>query len=529
MAHDNGERFTPESVDEQIEQYQRIQDASAREIPTVHTVQTLQRYYAANGNSQQSLERVWQRFAQQRAEIHAGRYETSERALQLVGREYKQKHRTPSRATHPVTRRLTMIAAVVFVTLLVGSMLAVFQLARHASTTGRGTTKGATQNLDAGEIYAQANGVLYRLNPTTDKPLWHVQADPTPNAYDVQIAGKVVNHIYYYWTQDSDNVYYKALNTSDGSLRWQLKLPSYNLLYFGYEIVQGVFYYAETSLIAGNSKIIALDASTGHQLWQHQYNNTGIDLGLKNSTDGATGFRLEAATNGMLYAATSITKNGQGTLSLYGLSTRDGSVVWQKSISTRDQIAVEQVTGNILYIASDPFSGTPRLNAYDATTGNPLWNVPLDGKAWSLTIYNGHVYADVVGNTSRSVYVLNEKDGSLFDREDFAFAANSDSLAIVQGIIYVVGPLNGKETMTVADTVNHKGRVTYSIPDSVSVQTPPVIHRNPATGEVLIYVSVSPNQVDILRASDGKVLRTFEVGPQVDPPLSAYVLMVAIS
>ena len=336
MTHDN-EHFT-QGVSEQLSSIKRFYILSGGRS-TVQTVQTLQRYYAPEGDAHQSLEPSGEDSYSDAACQPFTAQETPERVLQLVGREHNVKTtslKTRSRTSHPVVRRMAMIAAVAFVTMLVGSMLAVFQLARHASTTGNqhghGTTNGATQNVDAGEIYAQANDVLYRLNPTTYKPLWSFQMHPIYGSGYDRLPGRPSRVCYYFWGTGTDGYYYYALNTSDGSLRWRFKLPDgSSLLSSGNQlIVHGVVYISEQSLTKGYSLVIALDASTGHQLWQRRYNNTGIDLGEKHSTDYATGLQLKATSNGMLYATSSTRKNGKATFSLYALSGKDGAVVWQK-------------------------------------------------------------------------------------------------------------------------------------------------------------------------------------------------------
>ncbi len=226
----------------------------------------------------------------------------------------------------------------------------------------------------------------------------------------------------------------------------------------------------------------------------------------------------------MLYAASFTGKNGKTTQSLFALSARDGSVVWQRNSSTKALVDEVLATDNMPFIVTS--YNTTHMNAYDATTGKSLWSVPLNGPTDSLTTYDGYIYVDMMPSSSRSVYVLNARDGSLSYRENFALAA---TVAIEQGIIYVVEALNGNVTLTMINTVTRKSSVTYRIPSSVSLETPPVIRGNPAVRAIFIYLSVSPNQVVVLRASDGKLLQTFTLGKTMNPPLFDYVLVTVIS
>lgn len=546
MSYEDNKGFTPEHIDEQIEQLQSTPTISAYAPKGAQTVQTLHRYYAPQADAGSSLERVWQRFEERRAVRHEDEEKTPKPVLRLVRSEHevslKPLQRYPKHVNQ-VARRLGMIAAVVFVTILVGSMLAVFQLARHASTTGSpsGSSKMTPANVDSGEIYASADDVLYRLNPATYQPIWSFPMHPIGGYGYAQIAGQAVNHIYYFWGTDTDSYYYYALNTSNGSLRWRFKLPDGNeLMFSGQQLIDhGVAYISEYSLTKGYSLVIALDASTGHQLWQQRYNNTGIDLGEKHSTDYATGLQLEAVSNGTLYAASSTRKNGKATFSLYALSGKDGSTVWQKTRSTSERVYEATVANNMLFTinvySNSSNADTWSINAYDTATGNIVWSAPLDGQGGmtgqgqGLTTYDGYVFIETAPTfTSASVYALNERDGLVVYQKNFAPGGNS-SITIEQGVIYVVATANDKATLTIIYPLTGRKPVTYGLPSGVSMEVPPAIQRNPVTGEVQIYVSMSPNQVDVLRGADGKILRTITLGQPVHPHLFDYVLVTVIA
>ncbi len=527
MAHDNNVRFTSDSIDEQIEQYQAAHDAPAREISAVQTVQTLHRYYAPARDTHQSLERVWQRFAQHRASLQGARHTAPEAMHQLMEKGYDmQPASLRSRPANAALHRVAMIAAVVFVTLLVGSMVAVFQLARHGNTTGSQPGSGTTTNVDAGEIYATANEVVYRLDPATYKPLWHFQMHPLGGNNYTQYSGQAVNHIYYFLGTGTDSYYFYALNTADGTLRWRLRLPdSAQLGFTGNQlIVRGVVYLSEASITDGYSLVIALNASTGHIMWQHRYDNTGIALGEKHSTDFATGLQLEAATSSQLYGASSTIKNGKGTLSLFALSPKDGSVVWQRNGPTKEQVAGVQIANDILFITTWYSQGSGNeigyLNAYATATGVPIWRASLNGQPDNFAIFNGRVYISVIyspGAASR-VSVLDSRNGRVLYLQ--ILAGGTSPVAIEQGIFYCIDVGKGKQELII---VAADGVITgKSLSHAVSLNAPPVVYGN------FFYLSESATKVDILRATDGKLLRTFTLGKAMNPPIYDYVQLTII-
>jgi len=84
-----------------------------------------------------------------------------------------------------LARRLSLVAAVIFVALLVGSMAVLFQRG-HTLVSGRPKEE---------EMFALVNGTLYRLDMKTHQPLWHFQVpvgtDGRPGS--ILSRGQVVN------------------------------------------------------------------------------------------------------------------------------------------------------------------------------------------------------------------------------------------------------------------------------------------------------------------------------------------------
>ena len=131
----NDEPFTPGSVDEQVEQLSSLARDDGTLLPGIKVVQRLQALYEAD---KRSTERVWERLAREVSEhdsetrqpepMHRWQQERTQHMHQLAHSLQQSSKRNTFR------HRLGLLAAVILMAVLVGSMITVFHLARQQST-----------------------------------------------------------------------------------------------------------------------------------------------------------------------------------------------------------------------------------------------------------------------------------------------------------------------------------------------------------------------------------------------------------
>jgi outer membrane protein assembly factor BamB len=522
---DNGDLFTPDEIDEQIDEYLTGQSGNSSES---HIIQTLQHHFAPDKNYNQILERVWQRLEHQ-ARLRSAQHEirgtskvTRFVTAQQLRRNYMKDRSIASRNESKSPGKFAMMAAVVFLTLLVGSMVAVFQLSHQgrSSLTGQAANcaiASSTQS-SAGQtnIYALVNNTVYRLNGTTYKQVWSFHMPPIGGSVYTEIPGKVVNGIYYILGTNTDGYYFYALNIDSGTVDWQFKLDDTPQLAISANpiIINGAVYISESSITNGYSILTALNASTGKIQWQHHYNDTGISSAQKQGGNFATGLQIQAATNTAIYATNLTVKNGIGALNLFAINATDGSPFWQTSLHTNEQGQGGQVVNGVFYLTTG-FAGTNsnhtagRIYAYDAARGVQLWNVSLDGQPYRPAVLSGIIYIGTVHDpqaSGGSVYALRAADGSQIWRYN---APGGVSAPIVEnGAVYITISHNdgSKQAITAIDA--SKGTLCWShrVSGQITLEAPPAVDNN------FIYLSTSGDKVNILHASDGSTVSAFVIG-----------------
>lgn len=263
MAYHESEFFTPDKVDEQIaaslDEEQTTQPPDPR---GTQVVQLLQRHYAPVDDYPQPLARVWSRIEQHRIHLRPSHNESiSHDGMPLKSRAQLSRSNQQLRAfksSRPLTSfagRLTLIAALVFITLAVGGTFAIFHLARPGHVSG-GVHETPTSHpinhptANTDQVYAIVNNILYRYDATTHRPLWSFQM-PVPPQPD-------------YSTYESSGSLY-AVRVSDGKQLWR------------YHAQAGVFspveqkdmVFVSVSQLDGTSpqRIVALDITSGTIRW----------------------------------------------------------------------------------------------------------------------------------------------------------------------------------------------------------------------------------------------------------------------
>ncbi|HET8842164.1 MAG TPA: PQQ-binding-like beta-propeller repeat protein [Ktedonobacteraceae bacterium] len=369
--------FPPENIDEQVEQ--AIVSSPDESLSSESKMlQHLSDLYLADKHS---VERVEQRLAQ-----HLTRNRTTERsALTLlktpptVPKEEKSPmaseiHTTKSRAS----TRFLLVAATLTVSLLVGSLLLVLNIAYHNHTAGQ-TTLAATPG-----IYFSRQGEVYRLDIQTRKVIWQTSiTDRLPRTPPtvvfnnsliltlpfVSIPVVIDNQVYLI----SDKTII-ALDAQTGEIHWFHTFPravsgpiGENHHVYVYEF-PGFPNSTLYTINPSNGRITATYTLSGQVHW----NNPGV-------------------VNGVLYYQTDS--------SIYAVQLSNRKLLWNMPLSRELIVPRISVQGGLVIINSQQTvgGGAPNkelVEALNASNGDKLWQLPDMGTLLrDITVTNERIYA----------------------------------------------------------------------------------------------------------------------------------------
>jgi outer membrane protein assembly factor BamB len=168
---------------------------------------------------------------------------------------------------------------------------------------------------------------------------------------------------------------------------WQYNIPSNLDMYSSPAVVNGMVY------VGAVPGVYALDANTGALVWT--YSSCGCGWPELNT--------------------------------VYALSAADGVVVWQQTLPGR-VLSSPAIANGIVYAASQDYG----LYAFDANTGNRLWNAPDNGA--SPVVANGVVYTGSFSDNS--VHAYNASTGApLWKYKTGKYVYSTPS--VVNGKLYI--------------------------------------------------------------------------------------------
>jgi hypothetical protein len=225
---------------------------------------------------------------------------------------------------------------------------------------------------------ASHSGCPDNIAPVTHDLLWSFNTLPGSDDYPSIISGSpaVVGGVVYVGSDDGVAF---ALNAVTGSCIWSSKLGTFTC--GSPAVVYRVLYTGSDH----NGEIIALNASTGEQIWSY-----------------ATISRAEAppvVVKGAVYA---ISSNGN----LYALNATTGECNWTCRTSDGNAGASPAVYRGIVYAGANN-SGTPsdnRFYALNASTGAQIWNYSTGSYIRaSAAVANGVIY---VGAGNGNIYAI---------------------------------------------------------------------------------------------------------------------------
>ena len=392
-----------------------------------------------------------------------------------------------SRAKSALPHSLGITVAVLVLTLLVGSLVFVLNLAhRQPTATVRSSLSSVhTASPQAGVYVGSADGAIYRLNAANGQLAWRYKT----RGRSIAAPATVVNSIVYAGSLDG-SVY--ALNATDGKLIWRyqtngavLSSPraANGVVYVGssdgYEyalnattgtpiwkyytgpgttavvartvvVIQNVVYGSSYDDVA-HSYLYALNASNGSQLWRIQVNN-------QNFTD-------PQVVSGVIYIASWAIKQAGGPdirdSYVYAFNTANGSQIWRSDKVGDFILFAPTVDNGVVYAGSrDAF-----LYAMDAATGKRLWRYNTGGTIYtSPSVANGVVYVGVMNavpgdststtnNTTQAdgfIIAVNAANGSLIWQHSLPNYAGT-ALTVFDNVIYVGSADNMVYALSIKD------------------------------------------------------------------------------
>jgi outer membrane protein assembly factor BamB len=258
-------------------------------------------------------------------------------------------------------------------------------------------------------------GGVYGLDPGTGKLLWNVDAqgvDGLATAGDMVYAATSVKSV------TTGGI--TALSTGTGELLWTFNFPTPVDVQAGVAVADDIVYTTTTL-----GEIFALSAGTGNMLWR--------------VADPAITFKTgPVVANGVLFASSAHDTQNNSNPVLYALNARTGHVLWQHPLGTALNAAPATdgaglVFADIVRNQTSRQLGAGGMSALNATTGQQLWQVPIAGALYDITPGTGNV---VYTGSANGVLGAWQADTGNHLWSYQASAAVNSGLVINDGIAY---------------------------------------------------------------------------------------------
>jgi outer membrane protein assembly factor BamB len=229
--------------------------------------------------------------------------------------------------------------------------------------TGGSFFSVSIERVVAGQIlYANSDNRLYAFNLANGKQIWQQQIDQRLAFSGLQVVNGVLYASSFPNTGTSSSYVY-AFNASTGAPLWQsvtvnnafLATVSDNVVYVSAE---------DPNSTTTSYMLSAYNAQTGKKLW---HSSVGISASASNTVVDA----------GIMYMAGGYGENNayQGVIAL---NTRDGSVKWQTPDNAKSSNSSNPASGPVL-VDGTIYVGDTSLHALNARDGSSLWNLTISG------------------------------------------------------------------------------------------------------------------------------------------------------
>ncbi|XKM13368.1 outer membrane protein assembly factor BamB [Orbaceae bacterium ac157xtp] len=241
-------------------------------------------------------------------------------------------------------------------------------------------------NVDNEYVYiGSERAVVYALNRTDGKIVWHADVKGEVLAKPVSIDDKVIVH--------SANGYLQALNRLTGEQIWEVGIDAPTLSLRG----QSTPVIAYGAIIIGddNGHVNAYFVKNGQLIWQQRISQPNGSTEIAKLNDVDTTVIVE---KGLVYA---IGFNGN----LVALDLSNGQIVWKKTLSSTNSFAIND---NQIFVVDDE----DNVIALSQNGGSTIWKL-TDLKNRQLTdpvIYDNYI---VVGDFEGYLYLIDMSNGSI--------------------------------------------------------------------------------------------------------------------
>lgn len=500
------EYFTPEQIDEQIEQLRQTTPLNGS-TDEARLVNALHRYYHApvTAEDRAALASVRQRITITGKQDTVDTFEDGNEAVVPFSPSQRIAHPRSTR----LTRILSSLAAVILVGTLIGAWFAVTRMAGTPSTVLPSSVPKS--------LYTVQNGVAYRLDGSSGKVIWqdHLATGKKSGSANLQVVNNVM-----YVVLDFD-IY--ALNASNGAQIWHV-VNHTKKAYFWFVIANGRLY-----LYSLDYTFSALNTANGELLWhnttfttENGYGFTVSDGNLYTvSNNGSTLYTLDGATgqvrwhiylsdvsllqpplvaNGVVYVAS-------GNL-LYALKEQNGERIWQQTVPVLGDFATSYLVNGILYVTNDtPIADVGSVGsqqnvdnrnffAYNARSGQLLWETETGyDTLFNLPIAGGLLFAARNDNGAYSIGGLNPQTGKVAWQAPFQCAVGRFNQQVSPTCSAVwTAIMNGKLYLLESDSQS-QGKAVYTLKSF-----------DPATGQLLSAHQLTFGQQDtvgVVGASNG--------------------------
>lgn len=534
MTTDNHEFFTPERVDEQIDQLSlnepgtrqgQAEKRLVRESQASYQVaqseqrlvQELQTYYQVEQPEDlASLERAWKRVSahlpeqqtatrsQDKPSTHTLRF-PQERTRMMRSQQASDNHKGKK-----LFRRLNMLAAVLIAGLLVGGMVVVFKSAQpHTVGTAsrRGVTPAPTQpalqtapSLPGLYLITQAdknqNSQVTKVDKSTGKVLWnHVIGT---NGSSVVVADNLV----FGSSSDmnsgissgaSQHGYVYALNARNGAQIWQtdLGVDTVEPVLGPPTFADGVIYITSAA-----GKVYALNAANGAVKWTY---DTGTSDHYNAFVGGSDWVETLAVANGVVYGAT-LNK-------VYAIDAQTGKGIWSASADAHYTFGSPTVDSKAVYLTEGPPSTHTSNNpnhsyivAYSISNGARLWK--SDGYYWAGFLNNAPIVANglvYVANVYTGIYALDSQGGQI----KWQHVLGTDAFTNSDGCSWPVVADNVVYTNCGNASAHTQHLQAFNATTGVQLWSQSSLFDPIAVSNGVVYGTAFPGLVFLAKASDG--------------------------
>src|SRR6266566_1262442 len=291
-------------------------------------------------------------------------------------------------------RRIDTIIALLFLTLLVGSLIVVVNLVRHTTSHAASPSAhyAATQSVYAGN----GTGGLEKLDASTGRQIWVFQTQ----AKEIPSPALIANGTAYFGDTNGD---LHAVNAITSKEQWRFSTGQ--TIIGSPVLTNGTLFFG-----SDNGNLYALRSTTGKQLWSHF---TGIG-------SEAVSVGTPVVVNGTVYATAS---NNTNHSYLLAVNAQNGASLWRQQASN-ELFSSPQVSGGKIYVAAtaitQPGQSTTKeshLEVFNAANGSHALQLGrtqfVTASTQSIsppTLANGSIY---IGTLGGSVSALNASSNAV--------------------------------------------------------------------------------------------------------------------